>query len=65
MLKCCGRIVRMGDIRWHKLILTWSVEGGRGGIGRPELTWKRGSGKGDEAKEAVNWQVWRKATQNQ
>jgi len=28
------------------------VEGGRGGIGRPELTWKRGSGKDDEAEES-------------
>jgi len=42
----------LGDNRWHKLILTWSVEGGRGGIGRPELTWKRGSGKDDEAEES-------------
>jgi hypothetical protein len=29
------------------------MEGERGGIGRPELTWKRESGKGDEAEESI------------
>jgi len=56
----------MGDNRWHKLILTWSEEGGWE-LEDPNWRGKRKVERVMKQKnlippEAVNWQVWRKAT---
>jgi hypothetical protein len=59
----------MGDNRWSERILTWSQEG-RKRRGRPEMKWKREMErvtmhKNQIPEDAVNRQIWRKATEKE
>jgi hypothetical protein len=68
MLKWYGHVLRMEDNGWPKRIMTWSPEGRR--RGRPEMKWERGvervmKQKNLTPEDAVNRQIWRKATENQ
>jgi hypothetical protein len=61
MLKWYGHVLRMEDNRWPKRIMTWSPEGRR----RPEMKWERVlKQKNLTPEDAVNRQLWRKATEN-
>ena len=63
ILRWNGHVVRMGDKKWPRKIMTWSPEGSRG-RGLPEMKCekevelelkKRNLTSGD----TVNWQLWR------
>jgi hypothetical protein len=72
MLKWYGHVLRMEDNGEPKRIMTWSPEGRRRRRirGRPEMKWEREvervmKQKNLTPKDAVNRQLWRKATENQ
>jgi hypothetical protein len=69
-LKWYGNVLRMEDNRCPKRIMTWSPEGRRQRRGRPEMKWEREvervmKQKNLTPEDAVNRQLWRKATENQ
>jgi hypothetical protein len=60
----------MENNRWPKRIMIWSPEGRRRRRGRPEMKWERKvervmKQKNLAPEDAVNGQLWRKATENQ
>jgi hypothetical protein len=67
MLKWYGHVLRMED-GWPKRIMTWSPEGRR--RGRPEMNWEKEVERVMKEnnltpEDAVNRQLWRKASENQ
>jgi hypothetical protein len=65
VLKWYGHVLRMENNRWPRRIMIWSPEGRRR-RGRPEMKVGRVMKQKNLAPEdAVNGQLWRKATENQ
>jgi hypothetical protein len=66
-LRWYGHVLRMEDNGWSKRIMTWSPEERRR---RPKMNWERKVEKVMKQKnltpeDALNRQLWRKATANQ
>ena len=67
-LHLLGHVLRMGEQRYPKHVMTWTPEGGKRKRGRPKLTWKRmveqdlkaaGLTLESATQEALNREEWR------